>query len=328
MASLVNRIAKNISIKCNNIILKYVEEDIVVSMNIQLFSFDSADDDWNPAFVDISPINVTQKKVINIQDLTICLDKRNSSGKIEYCQEPLLYRCTLQLRMLRKYNVSTAHQTSITRLDIHANLLNLNISNQQFPMVMRLLYLFYNIKQGNIRMKAEVGGPSETSQEHEDHEMGESYLSWAWNMLPTIFPSDDDSPERGNMNGHLLHTGIYIDKLELIFKSQEVFGDPIVYASRKIKFIPFLKLSMDGIFVETIGLGIKWFNLQGGVSSMGIYPVGDCSCGAKHDTDYILKMEEIHNDLYYRNTLIDKESDENIGEFIFYHCVNDIDNDN
>lgn len=319
MASLVNKIANNISIKCNNIILKYVEEDIVVSMNIQLFSFDSADDNWNPAFIEISPTNVTQKKVINIQDLTICLDKRNSSGKIEFCQEPLLYRCTLQLRMLRKYNVSTVQQTSITRLDIHANLLNLNISNQQFPMVMRLLYLFLNLKQGNIRMKAEVGSSSENLLDTDENESGESYLSWAWNMLPTIFPTDDENNESNNMNGHLLHTGIYIDKLELLFKTQEIFGDPIVYASRKIKFVPFLRIAMDGIFFETISLGFKWFNMQGGVSSLGIYPVGDCSCGAKHNTQYIVKMDEVQNDLYYRNTLIDKESDENAGKNRVYY---------
>ena len=102
MSSLINKIANNISLKCNNIILKYVEEDIVVSMNVQVLSIDSADSDWNPAFIDISPTKVTIRKVININDLTICLDKRNSAGKIDVCQEPILYRCTMQLRLLRR----------------------------------------------------------------------------------------------------------------------------------------------------------------------------------------------------------------------------------
>lgn len=63
MASLVNKIANNISIKLHNIILKYVEEDIVVSMNIQLLSFDSADENWNPAFIDVNATKIVLKKV-------------------------------------------------------------------------------------------------------------------------------------------------------------------------------------------------------------------------------------------------------------------------
>lgn len=57
MATLINKIANNISIKLNNIIFKYIEDDIVLSMNIQMLSIDSADDSWNPAFIDINPVN-------------------------------------------------------------------------------------------------------------------------------------------------------------------------------------------------------------------------------------------------------------------------------
>ena len=32
------------------------------------------------------------RRVINFHDLTVCLDKRNASGKIEHYQDPLLYR--------------------------------------------------------------------------------------------------------------------------------------------------------------------------------------------------------------------------------------------
>ena len=32
------------------------------------------------------------RRVINFHDLTMCLDKRNASGKIEHFQDPLLYR--------------------------------------------------------------------------------------------------------------------------------------------------------------------------------------------------------------------------------------------
>lgn len=147
MATLINKIANNISIKLNNIIFKYIEDDIVLSMNIQMLSIDSADDNWNPAFIDINPVKVVLKKVINVNDLTICLDKRNAQGKIDVCQEPILYRCSLQARMIRKYNLSTAHLDSITRIDIFTENIDFKISVQQFPMLIRMYLLVQMLRE-------------------------------------------------------------------------------------------------------------------------------------------------------------------------------------
>lgn len=49
--SVVNKIVGNIRIYCNNLILKYVEEDIVLSMNIKLLTFESADQQWAPSYI-------------------------------------------------------------------------------------------------------------------------------------------------------------------------------------------------------------------------------------------------------------------------------------
>lgn len=40
----------NISIVCNNVILKYLEEDIVLSLNARSVTFVSVDNKWEPAF--------------------------------------------------------------------------------------------------------------------------------------------------------------------------------------------------------------------------------------------------------------------------------------
>lgn len=91
-SGLAMKIVNNINIQCQNIILKYVEEDIVVSMNVQYLSYCPANEVWQPAMVDVNPHKVLMRKLINISDLTICLDKRNSAGQIDVCQEPVLYR--------------------------------------------------------------------------------------------------------------------------------------------------------------------------------------------------------------------------------------------
>lgn len=48
--SLVNKIIFNLSVTCNNLILKYVEEDIVLSMNIKTLSLSTVNKNWEPEF--------------------------------------------------------------------------------------------------------------------------------------------------------------------------------------------------------------------------------------------------------------------------------------
>lgn len=44
------------------------------------------------------------RKVINFADCTVCLDKRNASGKIEFYQDPLLYKCSFRTRLHFTYD--------------------------------------------------------------------------------------------------------------------------------------------------------------------------------------------------------------------------------
>lgn len=295
MASLINKIANNVSIKLHNIILKYVEEDIVVSMNIQLLSFDSADDNWEPAFIDINPTKVLLKKVINISDLTVCLDKRNSLGIIDVCQEPILYRCSMQIRMLRRYNLSSVHATSLLRMDIFTDAIELNVSAQQYPMVMRLLVLANTLREGTMRRAASTGDAA-SSEEGEDaqNNVDESLVSWAWNMLPTIFPTDnvDDEPITRKL-GHILHMGVYVKSMQITFKSQEMVSDAIASGPKKLKYHPMLKVTLFGLYSSTISVGRRWFNTSGGCSFFGVYPLGVCVCGKLHDHKVIVTSADI-----------------------------------
>lgn len=44
------------------------------------------------------------RKLINFADCTVCLDKRNASGKIEFYQDPLLYKCSFRTRLHFTYD--------------------------------------------------------------------------------------------------------------------------------------------------------------------------------------------------------------------------------
>ena len=46
----MSKIVNNISIVCNNVILKYLEEDIVLSLNARTVTLTSVDNKWEQAF--------------------------------------------------------------------------------------------------------------------------------------------------------------------------------------------------------------------------------------------------------------------------------------
>lgn len=85
------------------------------------------------SFVELSPTQVVLRKLITLNDLTLCLDKRNAAGKIDIYQEPMLYRCSLTMHLLRSYHSATAKKASTTRLHIYCNKYNEVDFLKQFP---------------------------------------------------------------------------------------------------------------------------------------------------------------------------------------------------
>ena len=104
LQSIVNRILNNVTFIINNLILKFVEDDIVLSVNIKSAECYSVDKEWNRAFVDLTPEDLALRKVVNFADLTVCLDKSNAAGHIESYQEPCAYRCALTCRFIMEYD--------------------------------------------------------------------------------------------------------------------------------------------------------------------------------------------------------------------------------
>jgi vacuolar protein sorting-associated protein 13B len=58
-----------------------------------------------------------------------------------FMQEPLLYRCSMELHLLRSYHNATAKRVAVTRVDIHCSRMDFSLTEQQVPMLMRLALL-------------------------------------------------------------------------------------------------------------------------------------------------------------------------------------------
>ena len=125
---LINKVISNIQIVCNNLILKYVEDDLVLSLNVRTASFSSCNENWIPAFTELSRPDLILRKLVSVSDLTICLDRRGAMGKIEVYQDPLLYRCSLSMRVGWCYQSLTAKLPYRTVINMFADQMDFSMT--------------------------------------------------------------------------------------------------------------------------------------------------------------------------------------------------------
>ncbi|XP_044279853.1 vacuolar protein sorting-associated protein 13B-like [Varanus komodoensis] len=243
--SLIWRVINNVNIVINNLILKYVEDDIVLSVNITSAECYTVDEFWDRAFMDISATDLVLRKVINFSDCTVCLDKRNASGKIEFYQDPLLYKCSFRTRLHFTYDNLNSKMPSIIKIHTLVESLKLSITDQQLPMFIRIMQLGISLYYGEIgsfkdgenedqvcHTKDVLGNISGSEDEigkdmqyispeffvQQDDDQQQGWVSWAWSFVPAIVGNDD---EEGDSVGTDDGAAINQQKLPII-------KDPIV----------------------------------------------------------------------------------------------------
>ncbi|XP_029598769.1 vacuolar protein sorting-associated protein 13B, partial [Salmo trutta] len=148
--SLIRRVINNVNIVVNNLILKYVEDDIVLSVNITSAESYTVHEFWDRAFMDITAPDLVLRKVINFSDCTVCLDKRNASGKIQFYQDPLLYKCSFRTRLHFTYQNINSKIPAVIKIQTMVESLKLSITDQQLPMFIRIMELVLSLYYGEI----------------------------------------------------------------------------------------------------------------------------------------------------------------------------------
>ncbi|XP_005381914.1 PREDICTED: vacuolar protein sorting-associated protein 13B isoform X2 [Chinchilla lanigera] len=224
--SLIRRVVNNVNIVINNLILKYVEDDIVLSVNITSAECYTVGELWDRAFMDISATDLVLRKVINFSDCTVCLDKRNASGKIEFYQDPLLYKCSFRTRLHFTYDNLNSKMPSVIKIHTLVESLKLSITDQQLPMFIRIMQLGIALYYGEIGsfkdgetedptchnkdMLGNITGAEDETRidmqfpaqykgqelySQQDDEQPQGWVSWAWSFVPAIVSYDDDEED-------------------------------------------------------------------------------------------------------------------------------------
>ena len=77
---LINTFISDIQIICINLILRYVEDDLVQSLIVRTASFSPCNGSWKPAFTELSMPDLIMEKELSVYDLTICLARTGAMG--------------------------------------------------------------------------------------------------------------------------------------------------------------------------------------------------------------------------------------------------------
>jgi len=93
----------------------------------------------------LTPSQLVLRKIINLSDVTICLDRRNASGCIETYLEPLLYKCSLSIRLCRTFRSPHSARPYTTQMDIFCSKISFILTEPQLPMVLRLLSMILEL---------------------------------------------------------------------------------------------------------------------------------------------------------------------------------------
>uniref|UniRef100_A0A3P9Q9M9 Vacuolar protein sorting 13 homolog B n=1 Tax=Poecilia reticulata TaxID=8081 RepID=A0A3P9Q9M9_POERE len=295
--SLIRRVVNNVNIVVNNLILKYVEDDIVLSVNITAAECYTVDDIWERAFMDITAPELVLRKVINFADCTVCLDKRNASGKIEFYQDPLLYKCSFRTRLHFTYDNISSKIPSVIKIHTMVESLKLSITDQQLPMFIRILELIIALYYGEIGGHKESegeegmdhvreGGASSPEDEErnlyieggspEDPDQG--WMSWAWSFVPAIVGTEEEGegglymqgdtegisnyPQQHTLKDPVVSIGFYCTKASITFKLTDTQSESSYYSPQKVKSREVLCMEQEGITIEVLMMGEPFFNCQ------------------------------------------------------------------
>ncbi|EEC09550.1 vacuolar protein-sorting protein, putative [Ixodes scapularis] len=279
LSGLLQRVLHNVTIVLNNVILKYAEEDLVLSLNIKSVELASADAAWQPAFAQLWAEDLVLRKLISMQDVTVCLDK----GLSTYLRAGVTAGSHTYSHLTGSlFDPLAPENSGLPRepepgLDGHVERLTELAMAERFP-ALCLDYLY------------ELQVPEDWDEGGATDDQDQGWGAWAWSMVPQILPAWEEEPGMEGSPGDahlgdaapwptLYHLGCYVEKMTCIFKTtaEESTGRGTRRQSSAGR--PLVQLELHGSSAEVALRGVTWVHFQAGVTGAAISGSERCACG-------------------------------------------------
>ncbi|VDP74026.1 unnamed protein product [Echinostoma caproni] len=231
LQSYLNRLISNVRFVVQNLNVKFIQDDIVLSMSSNRAEFFPTDADWQPNYqFDQSSHNYMTHRKLQIFDITLCLDHAGPSGFVDVYEEPIVYRfhlsCLIELVFSTDSKLSAPTTALVTTLDVHTEKMEFRLSPAQIHALIRLLDVFIAIHTETVDWS--MVGPSsnrntadqisetitpdvdskgidqpglnsayssEELDNRADTQTQGSWASWVWSFVPSLLPPNTESSE-------------------------------------------------------------------------------------------------------------------------------------
>ncbi|XP_050360676.1 intermembrane lipid transfer protein VPS13B isoform X2 [Nymphalis io] len=294
MEALIRRVVSNISVRLNSLIIKYVQDDIVLSINVKKLSIDSVGVNWEPLFADIDPFDPAIRRTVRIDDLTLCLDRTDSDGKIRFYYEPLLFHCQMELRVLTKLVSANTRQARSVCIELTCGCLAWVLNGEQ---LMILLQLLADRSSCEMPKPNPPSVPTENpnppivqpppmdgaSSNLEESTNGESWSDWAWSWMPTLNREGINEPTLPPLPPAPVPVSFtaYFHDVSVMFKITETDG----FGRKRTRVI--LELSGTSAVIKSYICAPTISRFSFGIRDIFFGADGKCVCGicsnALHD---------------------------------------------
>lgn len=230
LQSYLARIWSNIEVVVNNLVVKFVEDDAVISLNIHSLDCFPTFPNWQRGIENPPPGNYCLHRLLNLTDITLCIDRCDSKGRINAYQDPVIYRHSFNIRLLTVFTQNNNGLASICVSNLYnPKLIEINLSQVQIPLIARLLEILAALSKNILRWEAlsdsqVLGKQQEIDSKKVEFDDGkvdtdpsrsQSWSQWAWSFVPSI-PSFSSNLSDENMRDYDLEdpTLKYLDGLK------------------------------------------------------------------------------------------------------------------
>ena len=254
--SLIKKIKNNLNLIVNNLIIKYVEDDVVLSVNIQSATYQGVDELWRPAFVELTEADPVLRRIWELKDVTVCLDKRGASGRVESLEDPLLFRTHFTFREHNVYPSPTSRKPLATKINLLVNRYELNISENQLPLFLHLLELCFYLYYGKIDVSFQEINAADNNGVENVGKQG--WASWAWSYVPPVLNYE---VEEDKVQSPIFSFAIYMKMIVIKLKPSR--AEPFKqfhHTQSESDFRPLLEVSAEGFDMKLVVKGLEFFS--------------------------------------------------------------------
>lgn len=228
LESYMNRLISNVRFVVQNLNIKFLQDDIVLSMSSNRVEFFPTDMQWQPSYqLDQSGANFMIHRKLQIFDITLCLDQAGPSGFVDTYEEPIVYRFNLSCLVESVFSgdskstgAASATTPLVTAVNVYTERLDCHISPAQLRALIRLQDIFTAIHTETVnwstvgpytqpgaadsvedinaqRVEQPGGDLIEQSVESEqlDSQSQGSWASWVWSFVSSLSPPNVESSE-------------------------------------------------------------------------------------------------------------------------------------